>query len=78
MGHCISDDGVYDDDDDKLLMDGVMKALIVLRDVLRTLSSANHNTALRVTSRMWVAKFDVDEGNRTLAEKYVQIYKVAD
>ena len=49
---------------------GVIKALTILRDVLRTLSSSNHNTALRVTSRMWIAKFDVEEGNRALAEKY--------
>jgi len=39
--------------------------------------STNHDTALRVMSRMWVAKCDVDEGNRTLAEQYVsQLYDV--
>jgi len=48
---------------------GMIKALTILRDVLVSLSSASHNTALRVTSRMWTAKFDVDEGNRSLADK---------
>ena len=54
----------------KLILCAVIKALTILRDVLRTLSSSSHNTALRVTSHMWIAKFDVDEGNRALAEKY--------
>ena len=54
-----------------MMMTAVVKALTILRDVLLSLSSTNHNTALRVTSRMWIAKFDVDEGNRTLADKYV-------
>jgi len=48
----------------------VLKALTILRGVVRTLSSTNHDTALRVKSRVWIAKHDVDEGIRALADKY--------
>jgi len=44
--------------------------MTILGTVLQSLSSASHDTALHVKSRMWIAKFDVDEGNRALADKY--------
>ena len=48
----------------------MLKALTILHGILRTLSSTSRDTALRVTSHMWVAKHDVEEGNRALADKY--------
>ena len=54
-----------------MMMPVMLKAMTIVRDLLQTLSSSNHCTSLRVMSLMWIAKFDVNEGNRTLADKYV-------
>jgi len=53
-----------------LMVFAALKALTILRGVVRMLSSTNHDTALHVKSRVWIAKYDVDEGNRALADKY--------